>query len=55
MRGSLLFRRADVMGLMTPSKWEWPYELIGVILAVLTVTTFLFIASFAFDVVELAP
>ena len=47
MRSSLLFRRADVMG--------WPYELIGMILAVLTVATFLFIASFVFGAVELAP
>jgi len=51
MKSTLLFRRQDVMGRMTQSKWERPYELMGLIVAILAVATFLFIANFTFGAV----
>jgi hypothetical protein len=55
MKGGLLVHQQDGMGRMTPSKRERPFELIGFILAVLAVVTFLFIANFGFGGTEMAP
>jgi hypothetical protein len=49
MKSTLLFRRRDVADRKTQSKWERPYELIGLIVAILAVATFLFIANVIFN------